>query len=184
MKKIIILTLLLATFAQAQTFTIDTPHTIHWQGKAALGGYAPEGTLETASASITVSNNIIENLIVTIDMNTLEQENTQLRDHLRDKDFFHIEKYPTATFQLTQPAEIKNRKALLTGEMNIRGVTHNESLKATLDLSDDQIQLSFEHIMDRTQYGIIYNSPSFFKRLKDQAIADDFILKGRLIFGK
>lgn len=182
MKKLIVFTLFVSTLVQAQTFTINTPQTLQWQGKAAVGGYAPEGTLETASASITVTNNLIEQLKVTIDMNTLEQENTQLRNHLRDKDFFHIKKYPTATFELTQAAEIKEGKAMLTGTMTIRGKTQTETLEATIDVSENQVTLSFEHTMDRTQYDIIYNSPSFFKRLKDQAIADEFVLKGRLVF--
>lgn len=36
--------------------------------------------------------------------------------------------------------------------------------------------------MDRTQYGVNHNSPSIFKRLKEDAIADEFVLKGELIF--
>ncbi|GAB5398923.1 MAG: hypothetical protein Aureis2KO_05080 [Aureisphaera sp.] len=182
MKRLILLSLLFSTIVQAQTFTIDTAQTLQWQGKAAVGGYAPEGTLKTASASLTLTDYIIEDLRVTIDMNTLEQENSQLRNHLRDKDFFHIKKYPTATFQLSNPSQIEDGKAQLTGQMTIRGKTRTETLEATLNLSEGKVELRFEYTMDRTDYDIIYNSPSFFKRLKDQAIADDFVLKGELVF--
>ncbi|MDC8002971.1 YceI family protein [Aureisphaera galaxeae] len=181
MKKFILL-LLLSSTAQAQTFQITDSQTLTWQGKAAVGGYTPEGTLEIESASFSITNETIEALTVTIDMNTLEQENTQLRNHLRDKDFFHIAEYPTATFQLSNASKIVEGKALLTGKMTIRGITQTETIEAAIEQMGDQIFLTFEHTMDRTDYDVIYNSPSFFKKLKDQAIADDFVLKGKLVF--
>lgn len=36
--------------------------------------------------------------------------------------------------------------------------------------------------LDRTAYGIHFNSPSIMKKMKDQANADEFILVGKLVF--
>jgi polyisoprenoid-binding protein YceI len=153
---------------------------ITWIGKAAVGGYAPEGSLQILNASATVENDKITSLRIVIDMKTLEQENKQLRDHLRQEDFFHVERFPVATFILTKPISIESEQTELIGEMTIRGKTNTEEIPSTIAYSKGAILIDFSHTMDRTKYGVNYNSPSIFKRIKENAIADEFILKGNI----
>ncbi|MEM7185586.1 MAG: YceI family protein [Bacteroidota bacterium] len=171
-----------SAIAQDQTAIINDRQTLSWIGKAAVGSYAPEGTLEIKSAEMFFSSESIATLNIVVDMPSLEQENRQLRDHLRDEDFFHVQAYPEARFTLNKPAKIEDGTAVLEGDMTIRGVTHPERITATISISDTGLALEFTHTMDRTRYGVNHNSPSIFKRLKENAIADDFILKGRLVF--
>jgi polyisoprenoid-binding protein YceI len=176
--------LLLSTFVQAQTTATisEKQQTISWIGKAAVGGYAPEGTLDIKTASITFTSEEITDLQLVVDMKSLEQENKQLRDHLLQEDFFYTEKYPEATFKLCKTTPIVNGTTQLKGMMTIRGETQAENIEATVVYSEERITLQFEHTMDRTRYGVNHSSPTLFKRLKENAIADDFILKGTLIF--
>ena len=176
--------LLLSYFVQAQTTATisEKQQTISWIGKAAVGGYAPEGTLEIKRASIIFSSEEITDLQLVVDMKSLEQENQQLRDHLLEKDFFYTEKYPEATFNLIKATLITNGTVQLKGMMIIRGETQEETIEATVVYSEERISLQFEHIMDRTRYGVNHNSPTLFKRLKENAIADEFVLKGILVF--
>ena len=176
--------LFLNTFVHAQTTAIisEKQQSLTWIGKAAMGGYAPEGTLDIKSAAISFTSEVITDLKLVVDMKSLEQENKQLRDHLLEKNFFYTKKYPEATFQLLEAAPIVNGEVQLKGMMTIRGKTKEETIMATVIPSEENIRLQFEHIMDRTRYGVNHNSPSLFKRLKENAIADDFVLKGRPVF--
>jgi len=159
-------------------------NTLTWGGKAAVGGYAPEGTLQIQNATITYENNTITALKIIVDMTSLYQENKRLAGHLRDKDFFHVKKYKIATFALSEPVDISSNTCILNGMMTIKETQNKETVKATVTIQDGNITISFNHKMDRTTYGINYNSPSIFKSLKENVIADDFRLKGNLIFMK
>lgn len=163
------------------TITQDSKILI-WGGKAAVGGYAPEGTLQIKNAIITYENNTISALEIQVDMRSLDQENKQLTGHLRAKDFFHVKKYKTAVFTLEQPIEVTTENCILKGTMTIKDTSNKEQIKAQITMQGDTIILQFDHKMDRTVYGVTYNSPSIFKSLKENVIADDFTLKGTLIF--
>lgn len=176
-KRLIIIALLISTISIGQAVTVQQ---VTWIGKAAVGGYAPEGTLNLLEATASLQGELLSKLNIIVDMRTLEQENTQLRDHLREKDFFHIEKFPVAVFSLTEAVNISEEKIILKGNMTIRGKTVTESIPAIIKQSEGVLIVSFDHVMDRTAYGIVYNSPSVFKRLKDNAIADEFQLKGEI----
>ena len=175
---ILFIALAITTISYSQTQ--NTNQLITWEGKAAVGSYAPEGTLEILDASVKVLEGEITALSIVVDMRTLEQENTQLRDHLKREDFFYIEKFPVATFVLKEILDKNGPNMILAGEMTIRGVTVKENIPATVEMLEGKLSLTFAHIMDRTDYGIVYNSPSVFKRLKDNAIADEFKLIGNL----
>lgn len=155
-----------------------------WGGKAAVGGYAPEGTLQIQKATISYENNIITALEIIVDMTSLYQENKQLSGHLRDKDFFHVKKYKIATFILSEPTDISSGICTLSGMMTIKNAQNKEQIKATVVMQEGIISITFNHNMDRTTYGVNYNSPSIFKSLKENVIADDFTLKGSLVFTK
>ncbi|WP_299678227.1 YceI family protein [uncultured Dokdonia sp.] len=171
-------------FSQEIYIVTKNSSTLTWGGKAAVGGYAPEGTLQIQKATITCENNTITTLEIIVDMTSLYQENKQLSGHLRDKDFFHVKKYKTAKFTLSEPAAISSGTCILNGYMTIKDTKNKEQVKATVTMQEGMISIAFNHTMDRTTYGVNYNSPSIFKSLKENVIADDFTLKGSLTFIK
>lgn len=182
MRIYITIALLLFTFsscAQDKKATSDT-QTLTWGGKASVGGYAPEGTLIVKDIQSTFNGNILEQLIVTIDMKSLHQENERLTKHLKDKDFFHVKKYPMATFTLTE-AFSPDSSEYLIGIMTIKNKKQTEKIRVQASFQKNgTLSLSFDHTMNRLDYGITYNSLSIFKSLKENAIADSFTLKGNL----
>ena len=173
--------LLMASFAsiQAQELQLITASsTFEWTGKAAFSAYSLTGTLTATNGILSVSNDSIITLKVTIDMKSLDHENGDLKKHLRSKDFFEVNTFTKAQFKLTQPAIISNNTVSLIGEMTIKDVTHPETIIASFNGQ----KLTFSHTMNRTIYGVKFNSPSIFKKLKENAIADQFELKGSLYF--
>lgn len=183
MKFTIILLLLLNPIFNiySQTYTLEKSE-LKWTGKAAFDSYELSGTLKTSEGVLKISKNIITTLQIEVNMKSLDHENADLKKHLSGSDFFHIKKYKTAQFKLEQPAEIKNGVALLKGILIIKQTSKNVTIPIKIDLKS--LSMSFNTKLNRVDYGITYNSPSVFEKLKENAIADDFILTGIITFKK
>ncbi|MFP4845072.1 YceI family protein [Winogradskyella sp. PE311] len=165
------------TFGQSKS--IDTKKsTLEWTGKAAFNAYALSGTLKAKSGEILIENDSIKTLKIVIDMKSLNHENKDLKSHLRGKDFFEVKTYTKAIFLLEDAVRIQNRTAKLRGKLTIKDITKTETF--TIKLDEVYSELTFDITIDRTDYGVKFNSPSFFKKMKENAIADDFKLKGSL----
>ena len=163
----------------AQELQINTEKSIlNWTGKAAFSSYSLTGTLKAKTGFLKIEKNIITAMRVTVDMKSLNHENKDLKKHLRSDDFFGVKSFTEAHFQLTEPTEIIENQTILIGKIIIKGIDKEETITITFN---DNI-LTFRHEIDRLKFGITYNSPSILKKMKDNAIADTFVLKGDLIF--
>src|SRR5699024_5732161 len=69
--------------------------------------------LDLANASVKIS----------IDPNTIHTNQKDRDNHLRSEDFFHVEKYPTITFESKDIVEEKEDNYNMTGNLTIKGVT-------------------------------------------------------------
>ncbi|RNC84156.1 MAG: YceI family protein [Winogradskyella sp.] len=164
----------------SQSKTINTKKSsINWTGKAAFNAYSLTGTLNVKNGSITIDNDSITSLNIIIDMKSLDHENGDLKKHLRSKDFFEVNTYKEASYSISEPVQINNGKAIITGKMKIKDIEKDETF--IVALNNDYSELTFNISMDRTLYGVKFNSPSFFKKMKENAIADEFKLKGSLV---
>lgn len=155
---------------------------IKWTGKAAFSNYSLSGTIKIKSCNIIMRNNLIEKIDITIDMNSLDAENEDLKNHLRSKDFFEVENYPAANFRADKVINIESNKYEVMGDMTIKNQTHQEKILPTISKQENYWTIKGEIILDRTKYGIFFNSPNIFKNLKEQAIADEFTLQYSLTF--
>jgi polyisoprenoid-binding protein YceI len=184
----ILLIALLAAFTldvQSQEFKLDNKKSeISWTGKAAFNSYSLTGTLSSEAGKIIIKDNQIESLEVIINMKSLNHENKRLKSHLRGKDFFEVKKYAQATFTLDKPTAVKDGHAELSGTLKIKNSAHSEKIKAIVKIENDQVLLNFNTEIDRTKYGVKFNSPTFFKKMKENAIADAFKLEGGFVFVK
>jgi polyisoprenoid-binding protein YceI len=155
---------------------------LQWTGHAAIGSYAPQGTLQIDSGFLNLVDGRPSTVEIWVDMNSLDQENKDLAGHLRNKDFFDVKKYPRAHFITEEVVATGNDEFVLKGTFTIKDRSNKEKIRVRLIPHGDSYLLEFDHQMDRTLYGVIYNSPSFFKNLKDQAIGNAFELKGNIRF--
>lgn len=67
-------------------------------------------------------------ITVNIDPASIDSNHAERDKHLRDKDFLDVDKYKTAKFVSTSFEEKGNGKALLKGDLTLRGVTKNISI--------------------------------------------------------
>ena len=165
------------SFGQIKKINIEKS-LLNWTGKAAFSSYTLTGHINPKRGEIEIKSDSIIALTIVIDMKSISHEYKDLVKHLKSKDFFDVKKFEEAYFELTKPSVIKDNIAVLTGNMTIKNVTHQESI--TINLQDNYNSISFNVLLDRTKYGIKFNSPNFFKKLKENAIADEFKLEGTL----
>ena len=174
MKKIIILFIVIISLSMSskgQSIFKANPEKskFSWTGYASVGSYAPTGTIQLSSGSLDFDGKNIIKATFEFDMKTITHENKDLQNHLRNEDFFDVEKYSKATFILEK---VNNNQA--TGLLKIKAVQKKITFPITIKKSEKEIQIQAIIIINRTDFGIKYNSTSFFSNLGDYAIKDNF----------
>ena len=186
-------TLLISLFALLVVATAQRPAAVTyalnpatsrltWTGYAEAGGYAPTGTLRLAPGGTLVAEGpgALRAARVLVDVRTLAHTNPTLQEHLRGADFFDVAHFPEATFEL---GRVAGGQAL--GQLTLKGQTRPISVPVTVTaLGADSLLLQGTARVDRTQFGINYNSSSFFQNLGSYAIRNDFQLAFKLKAGR
>lgn len=151
--------------------------TLKWTGYAELGGFAPQGAINPVSGTVVYDHGKITSASFVVDMSSISYSDENLQEHLKEEDFFYVEKFPQASFQST---EIEGTKA--TGNLTIRGVTKPITFDIQSKVVDRSLAVSGKMVVDRTAYEIKYNSKDFFQDLGSHAIKNEFDLEFDLVF--
>ncbi len=174
--------------AGASSYTADaSASTIAWKGTAPTKAHngtisISEGSLALDGGKLTGGNFIIDmNSIVCLDIEN-EEYNGKLVGHLNSADFFDVQNNAFSAFAITGVDE-KDGKTMIKGNLTMKGIKKNIEFPATLSVDGDAVSLTSETFtIDRTEWGIKYNSGKFFEDLKDKLINDNielsFTVKG------
>lgn len=155
---------------------------LKWTGKALGSSYTLSGTINTSDGALKISNDEIQAGTIQIDMKSIDSEVPVLTKHLKSKDFFEVKKYPKANFKVQQVSKTAMGTLKMSGLLQIKDTTEPAEIIGTLEQLDSGWKYTGKLSIDRTKFGITYNSASFFQNLGDQAIADDFDLEFELYF--
>ncbi len=159
---------------------------IVWNGYKVTGSHTgniqlKSGALEFDGDRLTGGSFVID--MSTITCNDLEGKyNKKLVGHLKSKDFFGVEKHPTATFKITQvvsrgtPGDYK-----IVGDLTIKDITKEIKFKAKLKEEMGKTKAIAEVKVDRSEFNVRYGSGSFFDNLGDKTIYDEFDLQVNLV---
>ena len=100
-----------------------------------------------------------------IDMATIDTGEPKRDEHLRSKDFFEVEKYPSMTFKSTKIKPAGKGKFAMSGELTMHGVTKPVTLSVdgpSQEIKDRQgnpkVGFSATGVVNRKDFGITYNS--------------------------
>lgn len=167
---------------QTETFTIDTQRSsIEWVGSKVTGKH--NGTVKLSSGSLAFSGQKLQGGSFTTDMTTLKVLDLQgeyaqkLEGHLKNDDFFGVEKFPTSAFNITRVKMKGKDQATITGNLTIKGITHPVTFPAVVKRQGNAVVAVAKGVkIDRTKYDVKYGSNSIFGGLGDKAIDDEFIL--------
>ncbi|MBS9767964.1 MAG: YceI family protein [Flavobacteriaceae bacterium] len=141
------------------------------------------GTLSFSNGTIEVKDHKIVGGEFVIDMETIKvldipegKWNKKLVNHLKNGDFFEVDKYKTASFKIN-----KFENGIVDGVLTIKGISKPLKFDASIVSfekgiigSDHKIIFTAKKVMfDRTDYGVKYKSKKFFDSLKDKFIKDE-----------
>lgn len=151
---------------------------IGWEGEY-LSGLTEKGTVALKSGNLKIENGMITSGEFTIDMNTIESvpHKDLLVNHLKSDEFFGVSTYPTATFvfkkmEPTSQQGAKEGRYVVAGNLTIRGITKPISFLATLKQEGNALTASSSFAINRADWEVKYNSPTFFSNLGDGLIRD------------
>ena len=153
-----------------------------WKGYKVTGSH--EGTIAIKSGSLTFNENKLVGGEFVIDMTSINTTDLQgeskgkLDGHLKSDDFFGVEKHPTATLVFKKVTASGKNAYNVMGDLTIKGKTN--PVNFIISIYGNKATASVK--VDRTKYGVQYNSTSFFEGLKDKAIYDEFDLVADLEF--
>ena len=146
---------------------------IAWKGYKLVGDHS--GTIEMKEGNLTFEGDKLIGGRITIDMTSIKVTDMEgkgaanLAGHLKNDDFFGVEKHPTAILKFT---ELKghDKHYHVTADLTLKGITEPVNFEMLVEGNSATAKLK----IDRTKHGIKYGSASFFDDLQDKAINDVF----------
>jgi polyisoprenoid-binding protein YceI len=157
--------------------------TIEWKGFKPTGSH--NGTINIESGTLNMVDGEISGGSFTINMGSIsvldipadDKGNSDLKGHLTSPDFFDVEKYPNAKFEITGMNEAEG-KTMLSGNLTLKDATNNVTFPVSVTNEGDSMTLTSETFtIDRSKWNVQYGSKSFFDNLGDKFINDDIELK-------
>lgn len=172
-----------AEAASVKYLANPTESVIEWTGYKPTGKH--NGTIKLESGVFTAKDGKLESGSFLIDMKSIvvldipadDKYNAKLVGHLKSPDFFDVEKYPSAAFEVTGLEE-KEGKTWLSGNLTLKEKKNNVTFPVTLANDGDMFTITSEvFTIDRSKWDVKYGSKSFFDNLGDKFINDDIELK-------
>ncbi|MEH0155055.1 YceI family protein [Limibacter armeniacum] len=162
------------------TYKVDSEASkMEWVGKKVTGQHT--GTIKISDGAVEVSDGKLVGGNFTIDMSTINNtdlesadDKAKLEGHLKSDDFFSVEKFPKATFEIEKADEKGGGEYEITGNMTIKGISNKISFPASVTIEDNKLTAAATITVDRTKFDVKYGSGSFFSDLGDKMIYDDF----------
>jgi polyisoprenoid-binding protein YceI len=169
---------------------------IEWEGYKPTGQH--HGTVNISGGNLRLKDKAITGGKFTFDMTSIKvidienpQYNAKLTYHLKSADFFGVQAFPGATFEITgiQPINAagfdrsKEKGNLIpthaiTGNLTIKGISKSITFNAKIDQSDSSITAeSNQFFIDRTEWNVQYKSKKLYAQLKDDFVNDEIGIK-------
>lgn len=181
--------MIFSTVGSIKDAKIDTTaSTVQWTGKKVTGSHS--GSIKLKNGTLKIENGELVGGNFTIDMTSITNsdlsgdQKANLEGHLKSGDFFGVDKYPTATFEITQAVPQGPGKYKVVGDITIKGTTEEVQFSATLEETKEQYIAKAEFAIDRSKFNVRYGSGSFFDNLGDKTIYDEFDLKVEIVSTK
>lgn len=167
---------------------------IHWLGKKTTGQHDGDvmlqsGTLSWKGNSPGTANFVIDMTTITCTDIKEAEDNADFVKHLKNEDFFNVDKFPTATINIKKFERIEKAEADMpnfnaTADLTIKGITHEVNFPVRIDVKGNQLLANANITIDRTKWNIVYKSKTIFSSLGDKFIYDDINFAVKLVMEK
>lgn len=178
--------------ASAQYNVDAAASVVNWEG--AKIAYGHKGTIAVTNGQLMVSEGEIVGGKFAIDLTKMVSTDLEgkkaadLIGHLQGPDFFDTAKFPMANFVITQVQKATNedgRTHDITGNLNMHGESRSITIPTTVEIVDGTLKASTpKFTIDRTQWGVVFNSTGIEGLAKDKIINDNIGLEIMLVANK
>ena len=169
-----------AASADTEAYSVMTDRSVlTWKGFKPTGSH--NGTVAISKGNINVANAKLVGGKVQIDMNSIvcldipadKKGNADLVGHLKNADFFDVEKFPNALFEITGVENGEDGKINVSGNLSLKGITKNITIPATFGEANGFATLKSDVFkVDRTEFGIEFKSTKLVDIVKEKSIDD------------
>lgn len=171
-----------ATTKDGTQYVVDTLNSrVEWKGYKIFKSENTShfGTIKFESGDVTVKEGRLESGKFVADMASLTSEDlkndtenlNKLNGHLKSGDFFEVEKFPTASYEITKvtPSSEGDYNTLLDGNLTIKGITKPVQFKANVSVKDGLVNIATEpkDIM-REEFGVKFQASAENGVIKDE----------------
>lgn len=162
------------------SFTIDSVSSIlKWTGYH-KGGFDPRfgtlkghGTVSVDNGNITGGDFIININSIVTDESSVDVAKTggktsaDLDGHLKTADFFDMDTYPTAKFEITKVTEfdpandesvLEGATNIVSGNLTIKDITVNVTFPAKISITDNEVSVLSKFTINRQDWGLTYGT--------------------------
>lgn len=154
-------------------YKVDTMNSrVEWKGYKVLKSDQTThfGIIRFESGDVTVKDGKLQSGKFVADINTLEnidlkdnqEMKTKLEGHLKNADFFEVEKFPTASYEITKVTEAVSGdyNTILDGNLTIKGITKPIQFKANVTVENGNVSIATEPTdINREDYGLKFEIP-------------------------
>ena len=182
------------TAADAVTYNVDRGASqIVWTGAKPTGTHTgtvsiSDGKLMVADGNITGGEFMLDMGSITVTDLKPGEGKEDLEGHLKTGDFFEVEKYPSGKFVITGATPVSGNGDVthnLTGNLTMKNTTKSVTIPVNVAVMDNKISAQSKAFkIDRTEWGINYNSGSLADTAKDKIINDEIGLVVTLVANK
>jgi polyisoprenoid-binding protein YceI len=158
---------------------------VTWIGKKVTGSHS--GDIMISNGFISVQDGMVTGASVIIDMTSINTTDLEggskesLDGHLKSDDFFGVEQFPTAQFELISLNPLRAPNGMnftAQGTVTIKGRTAKVAFPVKVEMGKMETTISGEMTLDRSNFDVRFRSKSFFDaaELGDKLIYDDFTI--------
>ncbi|WP_292008502.1 YceI family protein [Chryseobacterium sp.] len=170
------------TTKDGNQYTLDTLNSkVEWKGYKVLKSESTShfGNIKFESGDVTVKDGKLESGKFVADMNSLTSVDLKddadqlgkLNVHLKSGDFFEVEKFPTASYEITKisPMAEGDYNTLLDGNLTIKGITKPVQFKANVAVKEGDVTIATEpKDINRDEFGVKFQAPAANGVIKDE----------------
>lgn len=170
------------TTKEGSQYTLDTLNSkVEWKGYKVFKSENTShfGIIKFESGDVTVKDGKLEsgkfvadmNSLTSVDLKDSPEDMGKLNGHLKSGDFFEVEKFPTASFEITKvtPSTEGDYNTLLDGNLTIKGITKPVQFKANVSVKEGEVSVATEpKDIKREEFGVKFQAPAENGVIKDE----------------
>ena len=163
-----------------------TSSDVHWWGYkiAKTEASSHDGTVNVKSGNLVLKNGAVVGGTFVLDMTSLTatdltgEYQSKLNGHLKNGDFFEVEKFPTATYKITSVKKNTNKdyNFVVNGNWTVKGKTAPVSFPAKITSAKGLVTLESDKFsFDRQKFDVAYKST-----MQDVMVKDEVDMKVKI----